>query len=57
MPRYNNSDRRLIRKAEAVKRQTASDTRSSAEQLKLLDERLGKGVGAEKERARLRGAQ
>lgn len=45
--------RRETRKVEAVKRLTERATISPAQQLAALDKRLGKGVGAKKERARL----
>jgi len=41
------------KRSRAAVRQEERDTRSAAEQLALLDKRLGKGVGAAKERARL----
>lgn len=37
-----------------AQRQADRKNRSDVEQLKLLDERLGEGIGAKKERARLR---
>lgn len=45
-----NPDRRFERAGE---RQEARDARTSEEQLRRLDERLGVGVGAKKERAYL----
>ena len=39
------------RKANAKIRQEHRNKRAASEQLKLLDQRLGKGVGARKERA------
>lgn len=42
-----------LRREEALKRQESRDKRSTAEQLKLLDEKLGIDVGAIKERTRL----
>ena len=44
-----------IRRQEAAERQEVRDALSRAEQLLRLDRRLGKGVGAKKERARLGG--
>lgn len=41
------------RRREAAERQFDRDTRSPKQQIKLLDKRLGKGVGAKKERKRL----
>lgn len=41
------------KRTEAAIRQEARNSRSAGEQLKLLDRRLGPGVGAAKERARL----
>lgn len=41
------------RRKEAAIRQNHAVNRSAREQLEILDMRLGKGVGAEKERARL----
>ena len=43
------------RQCEADVRQNARDSRTNKQQLALLDKRLGKGVGAEKERKRLLG--
>lgn len=48
-----NRHRHEQRHQDALKRQDERDGRSPAEQLRLLDARLGKGVGAKKERARL----
>ncbi len=41
------------RRERALKRQEVSDFRSPVDQLALLNQRLGKGVGAKKERIRL----
>lgn len=41
------------RNKEAQERTQARATRTPAQQLALLDEKFGKGVGAKKERARL----
>ena len=43
------------RRTEVVERQEVRNSRTVPEQLALLDERLGKGLGAKKERARLTG--
>jgi len=43
------------KKAEATQRQAQRQALSPHEQLRRLDERLGKDQGAAKERARLRG--
>lgn len=42
-----------IRREEALERQKERDSRSAQQQLAFLDKRLGKGVGASKERKRL----
>ncbi len=42
------------RRKEAAERQEARNKLSPSEQIALLDQRLGKGLGAKKERARLR---
>jgi len=47
-------NRKERRRQEAELRQEERNERSSKEQLALLDRRLGKGVGAKKERQRLR---
>jgi hypothetical protein len=44
---------KLQRRKFAEERLAARKTRSNAEQLKMLDRRLGEGQGAKKERARL----
>jgi hypothetical protein len=46
-------DRKEKRKAEAKTRQEAYDKLTPKAKLALLDKKLGKGVGAEKQRARL----
>ncbi|QGJ92032.1 hypothetical protein SEA_KEELAN_68 [Gordonia phage Keelan] len=43
------------RRGDAEKRQALRDKRSRVEQTQVLDRRLGGGVGARKERARLAG--
>jgi hypothetical protein len=45
--------RRTRRQEEAVYRQERHDQRSPEQQIALLDQRLGEGVGAKRERARL----
>jgi hypothetical protein len=42
-----------VRQAEAIERQAHRDTLSNEQQIAALDNRLGAGVGATKERARL----
>ena len=49
--------RRKDRKERAYGRVTARQTRTPAEQLALLDKRLGRNVGAARERARLETSQ
>lgn len=53
MPRKNFPNRKKERHESAQERQQARSERSPQEQLALLDRRLGKGVGAAKERERL----
>ena len=49
-----NKRRRLeARRQEAIDRQAQRETRSHKQQLELLDQRLGKDVGAKRERERL----
>ena len=47
------SDLKEIRQTEAADRQAHRDTLTSKQQIAVLDRRLGEGVGAKKERARL----
>jgi len=56
MARRINNGRlaRNYRRKTALERNEARSERSPQQQLAVLDERLGKGVGAEKERARLK---
>ena len=49
----NRPDKKKWRQEEAIERQTAYDKLSIREKLDLLDRRLGIGVGAKKQRARL----
>ena len=51
--RKNSRHRITKRKTEAVDRQNKWDGVSPADQIKALDKRLGKGIGAVKQRARL----
>lgn len=53
MPRPKTESVREERRREAEARQKERDQLSAEEQLARLDERLGKGVGAARERARL----
>lgn len=53
MPRKNFPTRRTARREDAQERQTERNERTPQEQLAILDRRLGKGVGATKERAKL----
>jgi predicted nucleic acid-binding protein len=45
--------RRQMRREEAKERQVLRDKRTTADQLRVLDARLGVGEGAQKERERL----
>lgn len=49
----NRPDRRHIRYERAMDRAIERAQRSAAHQLALLNQRLGNGVGAQRERARL----
>lgn len=51
--RWETTKSLAAKRAKALARQEARGARSAAEQLKALDKRLGVGVGAKKERARL----
>ena len=42
-----------IKKEESIARKQARAKRTNQEQLSVLDKKLGKGIGAKKERARL----
>lgn len=53
MLRSNFPSRREARREEAVERQEHRAALSAAQQLARLDQRLGRGVGAQKERKRL----
>lgn len=53
MSQNNGKPRKAVRQKVASDLSDARKQRSNKEQLKLLDERLGKGVGAKKERKRL----
>jgi hypothetical protein len=52
-PEFVNGGEITVRQDEAWERQRDRALRSNAEQIAVLDERLGEGVGAVKERARL----
>lgn len=49
-PRPDNNE---LKRTEAVERQEAWSKLAPAQQLEILDRRLGKGVGAAKQRARI----
>ena len=49
----SRAQRKERRQEEAEERQSAGDGLNTAQQLQKLDERLGMGVGAKKQRARL----
>jgi len=53
MKRKNFEARVDVKRAEAKERTEARSKRTPQQQLDLLDQRLGKGVGAQKERAKL----
>jgi len=53
MLRKNFPRRKEQRREEAVERQAARMSRTNKQQLELLNRKLGKGVGAVKERNRL----
>lgn len=52
---YRAEHGREARKRKAVERHEARALRGTAEQMKLLDQRLGESVGAKRERLRLIG--
>jgi hypothetical protein len=52
-PKLYGKERRYERCKEALERAEERDKRSAKQQLEVLDRRLGKGVGAKKERERL----
>lgn len=52
--RKNFPGRKKARREQAEEQKEARAQRTNAQQLKLLDQRLGKNKGAKKERARLK---
>jgi len=53
MAKVRKNGKETTRRESAIVRQEVRDSRSASEQLASLDKRLGVGVGAKKERARL----
>lgn len=53
MNRYLDEHGPVARQRKADEREVARKARSPQEQFELLDQRLGAGVGAQRERARL----
>lgn len=53
---WSQSSRQARRRSDAIARKEQRSWRTSRDQLALLDAKLGKGVGATRERARLAGA-
>ena len=53
MSRKHLKETMARRRTEATERQMAYDKLTPAQKLEALDEKLGKGVGAKKQRARL----
>ena len=51
--KYGKKQRKQIRREGAEDRQLDRNDRTDKEQVKLLNKRLGKGVGAKEERKRL----
>ncbi|MBI2109284.1 MAG: hypothetical protein HYT93_03890 [Parcubacteria group bacterium] len=51
--RNMRENKRIAKLKDARKRNEAAANRSPCEQIRRLDERLGSGIGAKKERARL----
>lgn len=52
-PKLYGKDRKRALREEAEERKAERNKRSAKQQLAVLDERLGKGVGAKKEREKL----